>query len=683
MPAVPQTQHVTDNVSGLTTLFSEPSAAYDEKSMMGSQVSFGPGGEIQRVSLPNDFTAIRIWGYIAESSSTMLWGLLDVLCGYEVGERNHCHRRGAFDGKPFVEMAVEDPEFADLVCRGVRRSRGSLLGEVLERAPSSFRWGNEPHVGVTDARCVRLTWCAPRNPKNALLKFNGHRTPKLEEVTEAVRVFGSRASAAAYSMQNARFVVKVTGLPYDITSDRIRSRMPLKCKPSTAIVLPSAGYSDKRRNADLEDILNQMGTVGPCTVELRPKADVEYGKTGATAFFDFEKDAREAVRKYNDTADPFHRGGKLKVQPLYRVEFKVPCGWMFDPANTTRRIAEETLGIDFKTNGGSASSPATDYVTAHVEGINDASVTSFRKAFETWFAQCHRIAEEEEFRQLQERRESQDGEAAVSGESECPVCEGEPSDPIRSACGHVYCKECYVHMAQSEAGSGTECSLKCIGDGGSCGAPFPLDELKCVFQPAGYRKLLGSIMKAHVRKSPNELRCCPTPDCEQLYRPTPMDAHFEKLAQCPDCCVVMCSACHEPHDESVPCKAILDAETAELMAALDIKGCPRCNTFIERTEGCNHMECASCHAHICWLCMAVYSDSHSCYVHMSEEHGGAFAGIPGYDVWGERIDEPDAMLYEVDPQNEEHGEGEENGEEQEEDEEANQGGRGQVLMYRV
>lgn len=44
----------------------------------------------------------------------------------------------------------------------------------------------------------------------------------------------------------------------------------------------------------------------------------------------------------------------------------------------------------------------------------------------------------------------------------------------------------------------------------------------------------------------------------------------------------------------------------------------------EDREGCNHMTCGGCRAHICWVCMAVFETDRPCYDHMIKEHGGMF-----------------------------------------------------------
>lgn len=51
------------------------------------------------------------------------------------------------------------------------------------------------------------------------------------------------------------------------------------------------------------------------------------------------------------------------------------------------------------------------------------------------------------------------------------------------------------------------------------------------------------------------------------------------------------------------------------------KECPRCGVMIEKTMGCNHMECTNCGCHWCFQCSAAFSDPDDVYTHMRQEHG--------------------------------------------------------------
>ncbi len=85
-----------------------------------------------------------------------------------------------------------------------------------------------------------------------------------------------------------------------------------------------------------------------------------------------------------------------------------------------------------------------------------------------------------------------------------------------------------------------------------------------------------------------------------------------------------CKPCNAAHDGRTCAEhraAIDNAEMEAYEVAHGIKKCPQCKTRIEKTEGCNHMTCRGCEAHICWVCMMVCESAKACYKHMVEVHG--------------------------------------------------------------
>ncbi|AUV58968.1 ariadne-like ring finger protein [Bandra megavirus] len=59
----------------------------------------------------------------------------------------------------------------------------------------------------------------------------------------------------------------------------------------------------------------------------------------------------------------------------------------------------------------------------------------------------------------------------------------------------------------------------------------------------------------------------------------------------------------------------------------DSKQCPNpeCQIAIIKNGGCNHIECAACNKHFCWICAdTFYDNSKDTYDHLYKKHGGAF-----------------------------------------------------------
>jgi len=59
----------------------------------------------------------------------------------------------------------------------------------------------------------------------------------------------------------------------------------------------------------------------------------------------------------------------------------------------------------------------------------------------------------------------------------------------------------------------------------------------------------------------------------------------------------------------------------------NVKQCPSCQAWVEKVEGCHHINCR-CGVHFCWICAGVF-DANSIYDHMTRVHGGWY-NDPGH-----------------------------------------------------
>jgi hypothetical protein len=183
---------------------------------------------------------------------------------------------------------------------------------------------------------------------------------------------------------------------------------------------------------------------------------------------------------------------------------------------------------------------------------------------------------------------------AAAHEQQCPICFDDISSPFRLGCGHRYCITCIRHLVLSGLDSDDpQFPLACMGDEGRCAAPIALPTLEELLPANSFGRLLETAFTAYIIRRPAELKYCATPDCMQIYRAA--DAGVAKGAQCPSCFIRVCTGCgDEPHD-GVSCDEQRrtknwDADDA-WMTEQDVKRCPACSVLMQKTEGCNHMEC--------------------------------------------------------------------------------------------
>ena len=214
-------------------------------------------------------------------------------------------------------------------------------------------------------------------------------------------------------------------------------------------------------------------------------------------------------------------------------------------------------------------------------------------------------------------------------EEKCPIClDDEPDTPVQTLCKHTYCLECFENYCKSAAlTSKDEFRIKCQGDEGNCAEVFNLAELKDHLSTSAFELVLKSSFEKYVQRHPKDFHYCPTPDCGYVYRCTSASNSKPPAYTCPNCLELICTFCHARHGDYT-CAEYKDIESGgyealeKLKRELNIKDCPKCKTPMEKTEGCNHITCGGCRAHICWVCMAVFGTSGPCYEHMRKEHGG-------------------------------------------------------------
>jgi len=217
----------------------------------------------------------------------------------------------------------------------------------------------------------------------------------------------------------------------------------------------------------------------------------------------------------------------------------------------------------------------------------------------------------------------EEGSAASSNRDnaeDCVVCWTEATDSLRTTCKHTYCSDCFA--GQCSSASDGNIPVRCLGSAGDCTHIFSIPELEDLLKPDEFEQFFEKAFAVHIRTH-KEVQYCPTPDCPNVYRVTSDGTIFT----CASCLTAICTTCQAVSHEGVTCEQYRDLRYEGMKAFHQwkvengVKDCPACEMAIEKTYGCNHMECMACGIHICWTCMQTFNTGPETYGHMERIHG--------------------------------------------------------------
>jgi ATP-dependent RNA helicase DHX8/PRP22 len=209
---------------------------------------------------------------------------------------------------------------------------------------------------------------------------------------------------------------------------------------------------------------------------------------------------------------------------------------------------------------------------------------------------------------------------------DCPIC----LCPVKESdicsleyCGHAYCKVCLTSYIR-HAVTGRQLPVSCAAE--NCNKPLVIRDINTQVKMGFIKRkdLLDSALSCFVNTRSKDFRFCITPDCGMVYRVTKNG----KLFFCPTCRTKICTTCHIQYHEGLTCSMynVAKKEGESMLEWMkedpsNRKVCPKCNYGIEKTGGCNHMQCSMCKANICWSCMTFFSEVSDYMKHVDSAHG--------------------------------------------------------------
>ena len=499
-------------------------------------------------------------------------------------------------------------------------SSAEAIGQAIQRLLSSRgtveSWTMSSSTKGTQSKAT-ATFSTMEQAAKAITEFNGYKLPQLGGskillsymVKAKVSILSSMHSAISSELANVQ------------QSFRSKNYLEIKAYPST----------DKaHRFTTLHIISNTAQEVG------KAKAAVDKILNGHTARGGRDIVWHELFLKTEGMAY-LNNLGKLHDVFIYRNARKCILSLYGNEANraivestllkTVDDLAVSTFNIDLDSKVPEAAHQAGYRKIVRKLGKTAArlNVTTSPKTII-----LHGSPEDADWARAILREESgptTDTKSTVEEYLTCAVCWCDITEIFTTPCGHVYDRECFVNQCLSTGDDNIP--IRCLGSSGSCQAVISFTELEAALTRDQLDKLLERSFTRHVRTHPGNYQYCPTADCDQVYEVS----DDGKIFTCSTCLSSVCTKCGAVSHEGLTCdqykSAILgDDAFADWKKKNDARDCPKCGCTIQKSEGCNHIRCKTCGAHLCWVCMRVFGMSSDTYGHMSAEHGSFYD--PGY-----------------------------------------------------
>lgn len=207
----------------------------------------------------------------------------------------------------------------------------------------------------------------------------------------------------------------------------------------------------------------------------------------------------------------------------------------------------------------------------------------------------------------------------------CPICLCDIEDDRfeLEACGDHFCRQCLVEQFESAIKNQGRFPVCCAKQ--KCGTPIVLADMRTLLSSEKLEELFRASLGAFIASSDGAYRFCPSPDCPSVYRVARPNMPGEPF-MCEACYSETCNRCHLEYHPFLSCeqyrvfKEDPDSSLKEWRKGKEnVKNCPVCGYTIEKTEGCNHVECR-CGRHICWVCLEYFGSSDECYAHLGSVH---------------------------------------------------------------
>eukprot|EP01117_Protostelium_nocturnum_P014663 TRINITY_DN55_c1_g1_i1.p1 TRINITY_DN55_c1_g1~~TRINITY_DN55_c1_g1_i1.p1 ORF type:complete len:705 (-),score=296.29 TRINITY_DN55_c1_g1_i1:201-2315(-) len=217
---------------------------------------------------------------------------------------------------------------------------------------------------------------------------------------------------------------------------------------------------------------------------------------------------------------------------------------------------------------------------------------------------------------------------SLDEELTCVICydDVKVSEGNALTCGHFFCGDCWKGFLSIEVKEKKKL-IMCPGVTGKKKCSMVLDELsvlRMLKDKEAENRFIESMVTAFVEDNPSYV-WCPTAGCKYAICLNESNSQHNEAVEC-ICGNCFCFRCLKTDHRPATCKMTEewakkngsdDEDMAMAFIATISRPCPNCKSPVQKNGGCNHMTCAKCNFHFCWMCMGKFGS-------------GSMGGTDGY-----------------------------------------------------
>lgn len=169
------------------------------------------------------------------------------------------------------------------------------------------------------------------------------------------------------------------------------------------------------------------------------------------------------------------------------------------------------------------------------------------------------------------------------------------------------CKVCFARYVKDKL-SAAQYPIPCM----FCEQQLTYNEVDSSLQTFGMKHMFEQASLQKGLLMTGEYRHCPRPNCTGgALGVKPQDLR----AMCNVCQLPFCVPCQDVDHPNQTCQEAKqhlkpEEKESETVKANESKKCPKCQTFISKNKGCDHVRCVKCGYNFCWICMGEWFRGH-------------------------------------------------------------------------